>query len=138
MFKIYDCDFGITVDGVNYDFDHVDNLSIENPERTRLIRGANASNDIGLDYKEGIRDAKIVTVTVLGVSAEMHGLLTRIYKERTRVDAYCVSRTDGSSKIAKNAVLSQEPTQMNMSESSDSLNIDLVFESFNIEEKRKS
>lgn len=138
IFKIYDCDFGFTYNDVNYDFDHVDDLTIENPERTRLIRGANASNKTGLIYKEGIKDAKTLTLTIIGVSVDIHNLLKQIYKDRARVDFYCVSRADGSSKIGKNAILSQEPLQLSVNESADSMNMALVFESYDVEEVHKS
>lgn len=138
VFKLYECDFGVTISGVNYDFEHVDNLSIEDPERTRLIRGANAGNKTGLSYKEGLKEAKTISVTVIGISMELHNLLKQAYADQTRVDCYCVSRVDGSSKIAKNAVLSAEPQQLNMDDGADSLNTALIFESFDVSEVHKS
>jgi hypothetical protein len=137
-FKIYDCDFGVTINSVNYDFEHVQNLTIEDPERTRLIRGGNAGNKTGLVYKEGIKDAKSITVTLIGISMDMHSLLKTAYNDRARLDCYCVSRVDGSSKIAKNAVLSQEPKQLSVDESAESMNVALAFESFDISEVHKS
>jgi hypothetical protein len=138
IFKLYDCDFGVTINGVNYDFEHVDGLQIEDPERTRLVRGANAGNKVGLAYKEGIKEAKTITLTVIGISLELHGLLKTVYKKKDRVDCYCISRVDGSSKIGKNAVLAQEPRQLSLDESAESLNIALVFETFDISEVHKS
>lgn len=138
IFKIYDCDFGITLAGVNYDFDHVQGLQIEDPERTRLVRGGNANNKTGLVYKEGIKDAKTITVTIIGMPAELHTLLKHAYAERTRLDCYCISRVDGSSKIAKNAILSQEPKQLTVDDSAESMNTALVFESYDVSEVHKS
>jgi len=138
IFKIYDCDFGFTYNGVNYDFTHVYDFTLENPARTRLIRGANASNKTGLIYKEGIKDAKILNVTIIGVEMSIHNLLKTIYKNKDRVDFYCISRADGSSKIGKNAILSQEPLQLSVNESADSMNMALVFESYDVEEVHKS
>jgi hypothetical protein len=66
MLKLYDCDVGITLRGVNYEFEHVDSVSIEDPERTRLIRGGNAKNKLGIAYTEGVKDAKTVTTSVIG------------------------------------------------------------------------
>ena len=137
-FKLYDCDFGVTLNGVNYDFEHVENLQIENPERTRLIRGGNAGNKTGLAYTEGVKEAKVITLTVIGMPLALHQLLKTAHAEKTRMDCYVVSRADGSSKIAKNAVLSQEPMQLTLDESPESLNTALVFESFDISEVRKS
>lgn len=138
IFKLYECDFGVTLNGVNYDFTHVDNLQIEDPERTRLVRGANAGNKLGLDYKEGIKEAKTITVTVIGLTKELFDVLKQAYDGRTRMDAYAVSRVDGSSKIAKNSVLSQEPKQLTMDDSAESMNVALVFESFDVTEVHKS
>ena len=138
IFKMYDCDFGVTLNNVNYDFTHVENLTIEDPERTRLIRGSNAGNKTGLIYKEGLKEAKTITLTVIGITAEVHALLKKAYAEQTRLDCYTVSRVDGSSKIAKNAVLAQSPKQLTMDDSPDSLNTALVFESFDVEEVHKT
>ena len=138
IFKLYDCDFGVTIRGVNYDFEHVDGLQIEDPERTRLIRGANAANKSGLVYKEGLKDAKTVTVTIIGVSVELHNLLKEVFANKERVDFYCISRSDGSTKVAKNAVLSQEPMQLNLDDSPESLNLTLTFESYDVTEVHKS
>ncbi len=138
IFKIYDCDFGVTLSGVNYDFEHVQNIQIEDPERTRLVRGGNASNKTGLVYKEGIKDAKTITLTVIGMPMELHNLLKAAYSDKTRRDCYVVSRVDGSSKIGKNAILSQEPKQLSVDDSAESMNTALVFESFDISEVHKS
>lgn len=138
LFKMYDCDFGFTIDGTNYLFTHVDGLTIEDNERTRLIRGANAGNKEGIAYKEGIREAKVITVTVIGMPAEVHNLLKQAYAERKRLDVFVVSRVDGSSKIAKNAIMSQSPKQLNMDDTAESLNTALIFESFDVEEVHKS
>ncbi len=137
-FKIYDCDFGVTLGGVNYDFEHVQNLAIDDPETTKLIRGGNASNKTGLIYKDGIKDAKKVTVTIIGMTMELHNLLKAAYNDKTRMDCYCVSRVDGSAKIAKNAILSQEPKQVQIDDSAESMNTALAFESFDISEVYKS
>ena len=138
VFMMSDCDFGFTLDGVNYDFTHVQGLQIEDPERTRLIRGANAGNKLGLIYKEGTKEAKTITLTVLGMPVDVHNLLKGAYNDRKRLDCYCVSRVDGSSKIAKNAVLVQSPKQLSMDDSAESLDTALIFESFDIDEVHKT
>jgi hypothetical protein len=123
---------------VNYDFEHVENMTIEDPERTRLIRGSNAGNKIGLSYKEGIKEAKTITVTVLGISKELFDLLKQAYVDKSRMDCFAVSRIDGSSKIAKNSILSSEPKQLTLDDSAESMNMALVFESFDVSEIHKS
>lgn len=137
-FKLYNCDFGVTIRGQNYDFVHVVNLAIEDNEKTRLVRGGNASNKEGLVYKEGIKDAKVVTVTIMGMDTAIYNLLREVYNLKERLDCYTIDRTDGSSKIAKNSVLSQLPQQLSIDETPESMNVALVFETFDIDEKHKT
>lgn len=136
-FKLYDCDIGITLRGVNYEFDHVDSITIEDPKRVRLVRGANQKNKIGLSYLEGVKEATTVTTSVIDVPVELHKLLTEAHENQERMDFYCISRADGSSKLAKNCVLSQKPQQLNLDDSPESLNTSLVFESFDVGEVKK-
>lgn len=129
-FKPYECDFGFKYNGVTYDFADVDSLQIEDPEMTKLTRGANGKNVVGLVYKEGIKEPKRWTVNLLDTSLEIKALLDSIYSDGGRVDVFCISRADGSSKIAKNAILCQKPQQLLVDETAESLNIALVFETF--------
>jgi hypothetical protein len=138
VFKLYNADCGVVLNGVTYQFDHVENVQIEDPERTRLIRGSNAGNKIGLEYKEGLKEAKVVTMTVIGIPMDLHNLLKSAYAAKTRMEVFCVDKSDGSSKVAKNAVLSQSPKQLSLDDSAESLNTALVFESFDIDEVMKS
>lgn len=138
IFKMYDCDFSLTIRGKAYTFTEVENLQIEDPERTRLIRGSNAGNKTGLVYKEGLKEAKTITLTVIGMPADLHNLLKDVYEKKERVDCNCISRVDGSSKIAKNAILAQSPKQLQMDDSAESLNTALIFESFDVSEEHKS
>ena len=138
QFKLYDCDVGVTLNGVNYDFEHIDSVTIEDPTRTRLIRGANAKNKVGLSYKEGLKEAKTITTSIISVDPALHALLVTAHANETRMDFYCIARSDGSHKIAKNCVLSQEPMQLTLDETPESLNTTLTFESFDVSEVHKS
>jgi len=138
IFKIYNSDFGIKLGGVNYSFTHVENMSIEDPETTKLVRGANAGDKLGLPYKEGIKEPKKVTVTIKGMSKSLKEVLDAAYVGQTRVDVWCIDRTDGSSKMAKNAILSTQPNQLTIDENSDSMNVALIFESYDVTETHKS
>ena len=138
IFKMYDCDFSLTIRGKAYTFTEVENLQIEDPETTTLIRGSNAGNKIGLVYKEGLKEPKTLTLTVIGMPPELHNLLKDVYEKKERVDCNCISRADGSSKIAKNAVLSQSPKQLQLDDSAESLNTALIFKSFDVSEEHKS
>lgn len=137
-FKMYECDFVVVIDGTTYTFPHVDKFVIEDPERVKLIRGSNEGNKEGIAYKEGVKEAKTATLTVIGMSKEIHDLLKTAYKEKKRMDAGGISRVDGSSRMLKLAVLSQPPFQASMDDSAESMNIDLSFESYDFEELYKS
>ena len=138
-FKLYDNDFGIKINGLSYEFNQVDSLTIEDPEFTRLTRGANALNKEGLVYKEGSKDPKTITVTIMAMSQELKAVLDEAYLNKTRIEAvYCISRIDGSSKMAKNAILCQQPQQLNVDETPESMNVALIFQSFDLTETHKS
>lgn len=138
-FKVYNSDFGIKLNDVNYDFTHCDGMQIEDPEFNRLTRGANATNKEGLAYKEGMKEPKRITVTIQGMSAALKEVLDGCFKDKTRIDAvYCIDRTDGSGKMFKNAILCQQPQQLNVEESPESMNVALIFESFDASEVHKS
>lgn len=138
IFKIYDCDFGVKINGVGYDFEHVAELTIEDPERNRLTRGANAKNKVGLAYKDGLKDPKRWTLPILAMTPELKGVLDDAYAKQTRVDVYCIDRKDGSSKMAKNAVLANYPQQLSVNETAESMNVSLEFETFDSIENHKT
>lgn len=132
MIKLYDCDVGITLDGTNYEFTHVDSVSVEDPRRHKLIRGANAKNKVGLAYTEGVKEAATVTTSVIEIPAALHTRLKEAFNNKERMDFWAISRANGSSKQAKNAILAQEPQQPTLDESAESMNTPLVFESFDV------
>lgn len=138
IFKLYDCDIGLTIRGTNYEFDHVDSVTVDDPESTKLVRGANAKNKTGLAYTEGVKDAKTITTSVIGIPAALHNLLKEVYASKERIDFWAISRADGSSKMAKNAVLSKEPMQLTVDSTPESMNTALTMESFDVSEVHKS
>jgi hypothetical protein len=138
MFKIYNCDFGIKYNGVTYDFEHVAELQIEDPEENKLTRGSNARNKVGLTYKQGLKDPKRWTIPILNMSAALKTVLDEVYDTQGRVDCFAIDRTDGSSKIAKNAILSNRPQQLTLDDTAESLNVSLIFETFDSNENHKS
>lgn len=138
MFKIYNSDFGIKYNGVAYDFSNVAEVQIEDPERNRLTRGANASDKAGLAYKDGLKEPKRITIPILNMTAALKGVLDEVFETQARVEWYCIDRTEGSSKIGKNAVLSNRPQQLVLDESAESLNVSLEFETFDLVETHKS
>lgn len=137
-FKIYDCDFGIKIGGTTYDFEHVAELQIEDPERNNLTRGANAGNNLGLTYKEGLKEPKRWTIPILEMSAALKSVLDGAFNNQTRLEVFCISRTDGSSKMARNAILANRPQQLTLDDTAESMNVSLEFVSFDSSEVHKS
>lgn len=138
IFKLYDCDIGIVYNGQQYDFPEVNEVTIDDPEFTRLTRGSNARNKIGITYKEGIREPKRWTMPIMDMPIELKAVLDDAYNKRARLDVYCISRADGSSKKATNAVLCQAPQQLTLDDSPDSMAVQLIFETFDSAEVHKS
>ena len=138
VFKLYECDIGIKVNGVSYDFEHVASVEIEDGERNRLTRGANAKNNVGLVYKDGLKEPKRWTIPIMSMSADLKQVLDSVYDDQTRIDVYCISRKDGSAKMAKNAILSNRPQQLTLDETAESMNVSLEFETFDSGEDHKS
>lgn len=132
MIKLYDCNVGLTIRGTNYEFDHVDTITVDDPVRNKLIRGANATNKQGLAYTEGVKEAKTITTTVITIPVDLHNLLKDVFETKERIDFWAISRANGSSKMAKNCILSQQPQQPNLSADAESLNTPLVFETFDV------
>lgn len=138
IFKIYKCDFGIKVDGTSYEFEHVAQVTIEDPERNRLTRGNNAKNMTGIAYKDGLKDPKRWTVPILNMSAALKAVLDDCFKNQKRLEVYVIDRDDGSSKWAKNAILSNAPQQLTMDDTAESMQVSLEFETFDSTETHKS
>jgi len=138
IFKMYNCDFGIKVNGVSYDFEHVSELQIEDPERNQLTRGGNAKNKIGLAYKDGLKEPKRWTLPILNMSAELKSVLDSCFEQQTRLDVYCIDRNDGSSKMAKNAIIGNRPQQLTIDDTAESMNVSLEFVTFDSSETHKS
>ena len=138
IFKLYDCDFGVTIRGVNYDFVDIDSVTIEDPQTVELTRGANAGNTEGLVYTQGAKEAKTVTLVLPAVPMELMVLLTDVFNKRERLEAYCISRSDGSSRMIKKAVINMKPQQLVIDESEESINISLMLKSFSVTDNHKS
>lgn len=137
IFKIYECDFGIKVNGQAYDFEDVAELQIEDNERNRKTRGANGKNKKGITYKEGVRDPKKWTLPILNMPAALKVVLDDCYENQTDVDVYAIDRKSGSSKMARVAVLCNKPQQLALNDSPDSMNVSLEFETFDSSEVHK-
>ncbi len=132
-FQLSDCEVGIKVSGVNYVFTHVDSVTIEDPEFTRLTRGANAGNKTGLVYREGLKEPKRITCMIADMSIDLKAVLDACFRDRSRLDVYAIA-SNGSSKMGKNCILCQVPQQLTLDDTPESLNVQLIFETFDLGE----
>ncbi len=138
IFKIYNSDFGFVLGGQKYYFDDVKGLTIDDPEKNNLTRGANGTNKIGLSFKEGLKDAKRWTVTIMNMSAALKNVLEAAFNAQSRMDVFCVDRSDQSSKWGKNSLLANRPQQLSLDDSADSIDVHLEFVTFDSTEVHKS
>lgn len=130
MFKLYDCDVGIKVNGVSYNFPNVVEVQIEDPERKRITRGANATDKVGLSYADGLTDPKRATIPILGMTKELKAVFDDCFDGDVRVDLYMISRKNGAAKGLRNALMSNRPQQLVLDQTAESLQVSLEFESF--------
>jgi hypothetical protein len=137
-FKIQNCDFGFVYKGVSYDFLHVAELQVEDPRRKHLTRGSNAKDKIGLVYEDGLTEPVKWTLPILEMSAALKAVMDEAFNTSERLDPYCIDRKDGSKKMLKNAILSNQPQQLTINETAESMNVSLEFESFDPDETHKS
>ncbi len=137
MFKIYDCDFGVTIAGQKYVFNHVSSLTIDDPEKNNITRGANAGNKVGIAFREGIKEPKVWTIPILDMDAALKDVLDDAFKLQTRVDVFCIDRKSGSGKYAKSAILKNAPQQLNLDETPESMQVSLEFATFDSAETIK-
>lgn len=137
MFKLYDCDIGVVIEGVKYDFFDVNSVEFEDPETTSLTRGANGKNMDGIPFKEGVRDPVVATIPIMNMPIELKAALDDAYKKTKRMDFYCISRSSGSRKSLSRAVLRQKPQQLTIDETADSLAVSLSFAGYDSKEVYK-
>lgn len=137
-FNLYNCDVGFKINGVNYEFEHVNSVAIEDPEFSRLTRGANGKNKVGLAYKEGLKEPKTITVVINDMSADLKAVLDGCFENQTRIDFYAIDRGTGSAKWAKNSILGQIPQQLTLDESPESMDVSLTLQSYDLSEVFKA
>jgi len=138
IFKIQNCEFGIKRDGTQYIFDDVAELTIEDNRKNRLTRGSNGSNKVGIVYQEGTREPVKWTLPILNMSAALKDVLDEVFASQERIEVYCIDKGDGSSKMAKQAILCNKPQQLSLNDTPDSMNVSLEFETFDSSEVHKS
>jgi hypothetical protein len=130
--RIYDSVLTITIGETAYEVPHYNSVEIESPERVRKVRGANAGDKIGITYKEGLTEATTITVTIVDCPAELHTALAQGFEDATPMKVECISESDSSQVVASDCVLSRAPHQLSIADGAESMNLELLFETFDV------
>lgn len=135
MFQIWNCEGGFTYNGVNYKFKDLDSVAYTYNLKNHLIRGANATNKMGILSQEGGKTPDTAEYTVVDCSKAIYSLLLQLFEERQRIDAFFIDRNSGEYIIFKDAVIRDKPRQANVGEDDTSHSFMFAVESFNVTEK---
>ena len=135
MFQIWNCEGGFTYNGVNYKFKDLDSVAYTYNLKNHLIRGANATNKMGILSQEGGKTPDTAEYTVVDCSKAIYLLLLQLFEERQRIDAFFIDRNSGEYIIFKDAVIRDKPRQANVGEDDTSHSFMFAVESFNVTEK---
>lgn len=137
IFKVYDCDFGFVRNGINYEFEHVVELTVEDTLRNRVTRGSNASDGPGLRFRDGLREPVRWLLPILNMTQELKEVLDEVFENAEFIDVYCIDRKTGSKKSLDDAVLSNRPQQLLLDETQESMSVSLEFEGYRSRETHK-
>jgi len=138
IYKLSSIDFGFSYNGQTYDFEHCDGMTIEDPRSSHITRGMNAKNKRGIKIDEALSDPDIITIPIMNVKKEVVDLLNKIQaSDDERIEAYAIDRNTGQSRFIKEAIVSKKVRQLVISEGRDDLNIELILESFQVDDKLK-
>lgn len=135
MFQIWNCEGGFTHNGVNYKFKDLDSVAYTYNLKKHLIRGANATNKMGIKSHEGGKVADTAEFNVMDCSKAIYNLLLQLYEDETRIDAFFIDRNTGEYVIFKDALIRDKPRQTNITEDDTSHSFMFAVESFNVSEK---
>ena len=135
MFQIWNCEGGFTYNGVSYKFKVLDSVAYTYNLKNHLIRGANATNKMGIISQEGGKTPDTAEYTVVDCSKSIYSLLLQLFEERKRIDAFFIDRNTGEYIIFKDAVIRDKPRQANVGEDDTSHSFMFAVESFNVTEK---
>lgn len=135
MFQIWNCDGGFTYNGVNYKFKDLNSVAYTYSQKNHLLRGANATNKMGILSQEGGKTPDVAEYEVQDCSKAIYTLLLQLFEERQRIDAFFIDRRTGEYIIFKDAIIRDKPRQANVAEDDTSHSFMFAVESFNVSEK---
>lgn len=138
IFKLDEIDVTIAINGVNYDLPNFDSVTIEDTEEVTLHRGNNGKDDEGIALRSGLAEPKSVTIAALAIPQDLAALINNCFENKTRIEVYMVTRSDGSNISLKKAIVAQRFEQRQLDETRESLIQSLIIRSFAKKESHKS
>jgi hypothetical protein len=126
-----------TASGRAYHFIGLHSFSIEDPRATHLTRGSDGLSKDGIEYSEGNSQPVVVTATVR-TTQNFYPVFTKLYQNKTRFNVSIADTNDGRTIDIQRAIIQKRPIQTLVDESEDSVNVDFVFESFNLDANYKT
>lgn len=135
MLHIWECDGGFSYKGINYKFKDLDSVAFTYNLKKHLIRGANATNKMGIVSQEGGKTPDTAEFNVIDCSKEIYKLMRTIFENNERIDAFFINRKTGEYIIFKNSIIRDMPRQTSVAEDDTSHSFMFAVESFDVKEK---
>ena len=136
MFQLSNIEAGITIGAVKYDFSaNFTSTNAEQSQMNHLTRGGSGKSKVGLIYTEGNASPDVATTVLSGADASVLIALQNAFKNRTRIDLYIIDPVSNWKRFYKNAVIQKMPRQLAIAEGADSMNIEVIVESFDVDEE---
>ena len=121
---------GVRINGQNYEFTDCDSVTINDPRRVHLTRGANSTNKRGFPYMENAKQATTINFATVALGGELVELLNKCYENRTRIGAYAVDTATGESITTDAAILTHKVQQTTVAEGEETYNYDVELECY--------
>lgn len=133
MLRIWRTDGGVTIDGVNYEFEHFDNVTFTISQMKHLTRGANSKNKTGISIIENSKQPDTAAVTILDISSDLIDRLNKAFENDERIALWFYDRSNLGKIQYNNAQIQQRVQQPTIAEGEESLTVTLTVESFDVD-----
>lgn len=132
MLQVQNCVCGFVYNDTTYEFSDFDVLNFTYNTRNRLTRGANGANKKGISYKEGVKTADALSITIMDCEVETYDLLLKLYEKEERILFFITDKETGKRMTMGDAIITDKPRQTTVGEGEESLTFTLNLESFNV------
>lgn len=137
LFQISNGDAGFSLNGVNYTFSDVDNITYTYAKKNNLTRGASGTNRIGIPVKENLKDADMCDIKIVDCKVSIYKLLLDCFETEKRISVWFIDKKTGEGYTFKNSLITDKPRQGEIAEGIDAIHFMLKIKSYDISEKIK-